>query len=88
MDGTGRGSGFVTDGEAVLVPAGHLGGVAGGRRQRSATGRWRRRAPWPRMLAALALATYGWWICSVAFFPFPLAPRPLWSGPEGWGCTA
>lgn len=32
----------------------------------------RRHASWPQTAAALALATYAWWICSVAFFPFPL----------------
>jgi glycopeptide antibiotics resistance protein len=31
----------------------------------------RRRAGWPRVLAAVALATYALWICSVAFFPLP-----------------
>jgi len=31
----------------------------------------RRRARWPQMLAAVALVGYAWWICSVAFFPFP-----------------
>jgi glycopeptide antibiotics resistance protein len=36
---------------------------------------WQRRrgAEWSQMLAALALAAYGWWICSVAFFPIPRA---------------
>lgn len=33
----------------------------------------RRRARWPQMIAALALATYALWICSVAFFPLPMA---------------
>jgi glycopeptide antibiotics resistance protein len=33
--------------------------------------RWAR---WPQALAALALAAYAWWICSVAFFPIPLPP--------------
>jgi glycopeptide antibiotics resistance protein len=32
----------------------------------------RRRARWPQLLGALALVTYAWWICSVAFFPLPL----------------
>jgi glycopeptide antibiotics resistance protein len=34
-------------------------------------GQLRRRAAWLHMLAAVALATYALWICSVAFFPFP-----------------
>jgi glycopeptide antibiotics resistance protein len=33
---------------------------------------WRRRAAWPQMLMALVLTGYVLWICSVAFFPFPL----------------
>jgi glycopeptide antibiotics resistance protein len=32
----------------------------------------RRRARWPQIMGAVALATYAWWICSVAFFPLPL----------------
>jgi glycopeptide antibiotics resistance protein len=27
---------------------------------------------WPQVVGAVALATYAWWICSVAFFPLPL----------------
>jgi glycopeptide antibiotics resistance protein len=34
-------------------------------------GQLRLRARWPRVLAAVALATYALWICSVVFFPFP-----------------
>ncbi len=62
----------LTDEEAVLVPGSSIWvawpAVAGA----VCYWQWRRRASWPRMLAALALATYGWWVCSVAFFPFPL----------------
>ncbi len=31
----------------------------------------RRRAGWPRVLSAVAFASYALWICSVAFFPLP-----------------
>ena len=40
----------------------------------------RRRARWPQILGALALATYAWWICSVAFFPLPVGESAASAG--------
>jgi glycopeptide antibiotics resistance protein len=39
-----------------------------------------RRIQWLRMMVAVALATYAWWICSVAFFPLPLGDSVATSG--------
>jgi glycopeptide antibiotics resistance protein len=43
----------------------------------------RRRAGWPRVLAAVALATYALWICSVAFFPMPTPETVAAMAPGG-----
>ena len=32
----------------------------------------KRHARWTQVVGAVMLATYAWWICSVAFFPLPL----------------
>ena len=42
----------------------------------------RRHARWPRMLGAVALSTYAWWICSVAFFPLPVGEAAAASAGE------
>jgi glycopeptide antibiotics resistance protein len=42
----------------------------------------RRHARWPQILGAVGLATYAWWICSVAFFPLPLGDSAVASAGE------
>ena len=41
-----------------------------------------RHARWLQTVVAVALATYAWWICSVAFFPLPLGDSGAASAAE------
>jgi glycopeptide antibiotics resistance protein len=46
--------------------------------------RLKRRDRWQQVLGAVGLATYTWWICSVAFFPIPL-PTAAAENAAMWG---
>ena len=85
VDGMGRGSGFDATARggregATMIPGSSI--WIAWPLVAAAVVLWqmRRRARWPQLLGALALVTYAWWICSVAFFPLPLGDSTAGAG--------